>query len=251
MQGFDRVADLYERHRPGYPDAAVDIVADRLRIGPGRRVLDLAAGTGKLTREWVARGAEVVAVEPVAGMRDVLARELPDARVLDGRAEDLPLDDASVDAVTVAQAFHWFDGDRALAEMQRVLAPGGRLAVVFNRRDTSTPVQAAIDELLAAHRGDTPSWASHDWPRSLDTTDRFDALTSADYPFAQELDADGLVGRVASVSFVAQLDDPTRARVLDAVQDVFARLARPDADGTARVALEYVCEVRVLARASG
>ena len=247
-EGFGRVAAEYERSRPGYPPAALALVATRTGIGPGRRVLDVAAGTGKLTREWVERGADIVAVEPVAGMREVLERHLPAVTSFDGTAEDLPLPDADVDVATVAQAFHWFDADAAHAELHRVLRPGGHLAVLFNRRDLSTPVQAAIDDLLAPHRGDTPSWATHDWSRLLEASPRFGDLEVASFPSVQRLDATGLAGRVASISFVAQLDDRTRARVMVAVRAIFDRSARPDRDGVDRVEVAHVCEVRLLRR---
>lgn len=247
-RGFDRVAHDYERSRPGYPDAAAALVATRAGIGPDRRVLDLAAGTGKLTRAWVDRGADVVAVEPVGGMRSVLQRELPGVTALDGTAEALPLPDGDVDVATVGHAFHWFEADRALAELQRVLRPGGHLAVLFNRRDLETPVQAAIDELLAPHRGDTPSWATHGWSDQLGASARFDDLELAAFPFVQRLDREGLAGRVTSISFVARLDDRSRDRVMEAVRAIFDRSARPDDDGVARVELAHVCEVRLLRR---
>src|SRR6478672_11776732 len=115
---FDSVAEIYERTRPGYSDEALAFVAQRL---PLKRVLDLGAGTGKLTRQLVALGADVVAVEPGDAMRAVLERVVPEAQVLAGSAEEIPLPDASVDTVTAAQAFHWFRTDEALAEMYRVL----------------------------------------------------------------------------------------------------------------------------------
>ena len=121
---FETVADAYERARPGYAPAAVEWIAERLPFG---RVLDLAAGTGKLTRQLVARGADVVAVEPGEEMRAVLARVVPGVEVLAGSAEAIPLPDESVDTVTVAQAFHWFRAEEALAEIHRVLRPGGLL----------------------------------------------------------------------------------------------------------------------------
>ena len=111
-RGFAVSAGAYERGRPEYPLAAIEYLRDRLRLAPGRTVLDLAAGTGKLTRPLLAGGAEVVAVEPVVEMRAAVPHE---ARTLDGTAEAIPLPGASADAVTVAQAFHWFDGDAALA----------------------------------------------------------------------------------------------------------------------------------------
>src|SRR5262245_56757726 len=118
--GFDSAATAasYERARPSYPAEAVAHLVGHGGIGPGRRVLDLAAGTGKLTRLLVPTGAEVVAVEPVPAMRDQLTAVLPGVTVHDGTAGALPLPDNSVDAVTVGQAFHWFDPPRALAEIR-------------------------------------------------------------------------------------------------------------------------------------
>ncbi len=133
--GFDHNAAAYEAARPSYPAEAVAHIVGHGRIGPGRRVLDLAAGTGKLTRLLVPAGAEVVAAEPVTAMREQLQPLLPDVEVHDGTAEALPLADRSVDAITVAQAFHWFDAPVALAELRRVLRRGGHLFLVWNVRD--------------------------------------------------------------------------------------------------------------------
>ena len=150
LAGYARSAAAYERGRPGYPPAAVDFLAARLRLGPGRTVVDLAAGTGKLTRPLLATGAQVVAVEPVAEMRAALPAG---ARAVDGTAEAMPLSAGSADAVAVAQAFHWFDGDAALAEIHRVLRPGCSLALVWNRRRMDDPLNQAIEDLLAPYRG--------------------------------------------------------------------------------------------------
>src|SRR5436190_13208524 len=124
-EAFGAAASDYERARPSYPPQAIETLKADAGIGPGRRVCDLAAGTGKLTRLLVATGADVVAVEPVPGMREQLSEVLPEIEVLDGTAEAIPLDDGSLDVVTVAQAFHWFNFDEALAEIRRVLRPGG------------------------------------------------------------------------------------------------------------------------------
>ena len=136
-QGFGQGAEAYESARPSYPPDAVGEIARVCALGPGRRVLDLAAGTGKLTRLLVPAGAEVVAVEPVAAMREVLGSVLPGVEALDGTAESIPLPDASVDAVTVAQAFHWFDAPVARAEIARVLGGGGARVLVWDTRDRS------------------------------------------------------------------------------------------------------------------
>ncbi len=138
---FARVAEAYECARPGYaPEAVAYLVA---RVGP--EVLDLGAGTGKLARQLTAAGIHVVAVEPLAELRALIPAGI---EALAGTAEAIPLPDASVDAVTAAQAFHWFDEERALGEIQRVLRPGGLLALVSNRREPP----GAFDAVLTRHR---------------------------------------------------------------------------------------------------
>lgn len=243
--GFDLAAADYERARPGYPPEAVTWLCDALRLGPGRRVVDVGAGTGKLTRELVATGASVVAVEPSAPMRAELVAAVPDAEVHAATAEGLPLPDATLDAVTAAQSFHWFDAPRALPELHRVLRPDGHLGVVFNRRDLRAPEQAALDELLAPDRGDTPSWASDAWEAMLTGSRWFAPARLHLVPHRQQLDAAGLRARVLSISFVAPLTGPRRERVLRGLDELVARFAT---DG--RVTLTYLTEVRVAKRRS-
>jgi SAM-dependent methyltransferase len=214
-RGFARSAEAYERGRPGYPPAAVDFLAARLGLAPGRTVVDLAAGTGKLTRSLLATGAEVVAVEPLAEMRAALPAGV---RALEGTAESIPLPGAAADAVTVAQAFHWFDGDAALAEIHRVLRPGGALALVWNRRRMDDPLNRAVEELLAPHRGGTPALRTNAWRAAFERTSLFGPVEEAVFPNEQSLDADGLADRVASTSFIAALDEAERSSVIAAVR---------------------------------
>jgi SAM-dependent methyltransferase len=211
LAGYARSVASYERGRPGYPPAAVDFLAARLRLCSGRTVVDLAAGTGKLTRLLLATGAEVVAVEPVAEMRTALPAG---ARAVDGTAEDMPLNTGSADAVTVAQAFHWFDGDAALAEIHRVLRPGCSLALVWNRRRMDDPFNQAIEDLLAPYRGHTSALHADDWQRTFDDSDLFGPLEGRVFPNDQSLDADGLADRIASVNFIAKLDEKERTKVV-------------------------------------
>jgi ubiquinone/menaquinone biosynthesis C-methylase UbiE len=164
--GFDNNAGAYEAARPSYPAEAVAYIVGHGGIGPGRRVLDLAAGTGKLTRLLVPTGAEVVAIEPVAGMRDQLVAQSPDVEVHDGTAEALPLADGSVDAITVAQAFHWFDAPVALAEMRRVLRPRGHLFLVWNIRDRDRDWVREFGDLLVDGPDCERPWTTPgSWPR--------------------------------------------------------------------------------------
>jgi SAM-dependent methyltransferase len=223
QRGFSRGAEAYQRGRPRYPEAAVAVLVSRLPAGAP--VLDLAAGTGMLTRSLVAAGLDVTAVEPVAEMRALL----PDGvRALDGTAEAIPLGDGSVDGVTVAQAFHWFDGDAALAEIHRVLRPDGLLGLFWNRRIEDDPVNLALDELLAPYRGETPTHAFDSWRPAFERTTLFDPLEEHEFPNEQHLDADGIEARVASSSFVAGLESEERRRVLERAR----ALAR---DGTATI----------------
>jgi SAM-dependent methyltransferase len=234
-QGFARAAGEYRRGRPGYPRAALAYLAERLGLGPGRTVVDLAAGTGALTRPLLALGCQVVAVEPVAEMR----AELPaGARVLDGTAERMPLPDATADAVTVAQAFHWFDGDAALAEIHRVLRPGAALALIWNRRVPDDPVNAAIEELVAPHRGGTPSHRG-DWRAAFERTTLFGPLEERRFPNEHIQDADGLAARVASISFISSLPAAERERVVAAARELAAE---------GPVAVRYQTEVMVSRR---
>ena len=214
--GFARAAAAYARGRPEFPAEAVDRLVALL---PGRAVVDLAAGTGKLTRALVARGCKVVAVEPVAEMRAAIA---PPARAVEGVAEAIPLPAASADAVTVAQAFHWFDGPRALAEIHRVLRPGGVLALIWNRRDTGSALQARLSALVAPYRGDVPAHASGQWRAAFDATRLFGPLREERFRNDQVVDADGLEDRIASISFVATLDEERRSALLGEVRALAA-----------------------------
>jgi ubiquinone/menaquinone biosynthesis C-methylase UbiE len=235
--GFARSAAAYDRARPEYPPEAIEWLAARLGVRPGRAVLDLAAGTGKLTRPLAATGAEVVAIEPVAEMR---ARIGPaSVRVLDGAAEAIPLDDGSLDAVTVGQAFHWFVGPVALAEIHRVLRPGGALALVWNSRPLDDPLHAAIEALVAPHRRDAPTHRTGAWRAAFDATPLFGALEERTFVHRVRHDADALVDRVRSTSVVGALDSGPQAELLAAVRALAA-------DGP--VWLPYVCEVFVCDR---
>jgi SAM-dependent methyltransferase len=229
--GFARAPELYERARPGYPPVAVAWLARRLGLGPGRRVLDLAAGTGKLSRPLAATGADVVAVEPLAGMR---ARIGAGIEALEGTAEAIPLPDAAVDAVTVAQAFHWFDGPAALAEIHRVLRPRGALALIWNRRPLEDPLQAAIERIIAPHRGTVPAHRGGTWREAFAGTTLFGPLEEHTFANEQPADAEALAGRVGSISFIAALPGDRRAAVLAEV-----RALAGDPPGV----LRYVCEV--------
>lgn len=215
-RGFETGAPAYERARPGYPAEAVRYLFDRLGVTSRSVVVDVGAGTGKFTRYLLEEAAAVIAVEPVAGMRDALRRGTG-VEALDGRAESIPLGDASADAVVVAQAFHWFDGDVALAEIHRVLRADGGLGLVWNVRDDTVAWSAALTAILDRYAGDTPRYRDGRWRAAFDRTDLFGPLEQRSFAYAPELRRADLLDRVRSISFVAAAEPTLRDRILDAV----------------------------------
>jgi len=220
LHGFGNAAESYERARPDYPADGVAWLAEQLGLGPGITVVDLAAGTGKLTRMLVPTGATVIAVEPVEAMRARLELAAPSARALAGYAERIPLGDASADAVTVAQAFHWFASSEALDEIARVLRPGGGLGLIWNMRDESDELQRSISELVEPLRGDEQTHVGDGWRAVLEAHSRFGRIEEAAFRHEQVLDADGVAERVRSISFVAVLPDDRREEVLTRARDL-------------------------------
>jgi SAM-dependent methyltransferase len=239
--GFDRAASAYERGRAGYPAPAIEAILAHTDAAPGRTLLELGAGTGKLTRELVGSGARVLALEPVAGMREMLARTAPGAEPLEAVAEDVPLADGSVDAVVAAQCFHWFHPEAASAEVARVLAPGGAVAVVWNRRDESVAWMREFTRIADAHAGDAPRYRDGHWRRGFDANPSFAPLEQRAWPHCGQAGRDVVLARAASMSFVAALDEEPRERLLAE----FAQLldTHPDTRGRDDVALPYVTEL--------
>lgn len=207
---FETVAEQYERARPEYADEAVDWLVTRLGLQHGSRVLDLGAGTGKLTRQLLRRGLEVVAVEPGDEMRGVLQRVVPGAEALAGTAEAIPLPDASVDAVTAAQAFHWFEREPALAEIARVLRSGGGFSFLWNAWDPQDPLLGAIEKLLRAHR---PPLAHEDSIVDAWTTGVFGPLQEHVARQERAVTADQLVEWAGSTSGVINAPRQEQERI--------------------------------------
>jgi SAM-dependent methyltransferase len=247
--GTARSAAAYERGRPGYPPAAVAALVDRLGLAPGVAVVDLAAGGGKLTRQLLASGATVVALGPAAAMRAQLTLALPGVPVLAGTAEAVPLAAASLDAVAVGQAFHWFDGPRAVAELHRVLRPGGRVGLLWNVRDEALPWVAAITAIIDRHAGDAPRYRHGRWRAAFAAAAGFTPLRRRRFRHVHLLDRAALLDRVASISFVAALPDADRARVLAEVEQVVA--GEPTLAGTGPVGLPYRTDLYWCARRPG
>jgi SAM-dependent methyltransferase len=231
-RGFGLAADAYERGRPDYPAAAIDFLAERLELRPVRVVLDLAAGTGKLTRLLVPTGADVIAVEPIEEMR----AKIDGARALDGTAEAIPLPDASVDAVTVAQAFHWFRAEEAVREIRRVLRPGGGLALIWNARDERDAVQAALSGIFDEFEGDTPRRKQREWRTLLPDSGLYERCERALFEHDQPVDEQGLIERVVSTSFIAAAPQAVRDEVEARVRAIARAAEQP-------IRLSYMTEL--------
>jgi SAM-dependent methyltransferase len=225
--GFARAADDYERGRPGYPPEAIGHLAGELGLWDGTTVLDLAAGTGKLTRMLQATGATVIAVEPVAAMRRVLAETVPGVEVRDGTAESIPAADGALDAVTVAQAFHWFDAARALAEIHRTLRPGGGLGLVWNTFDASVDWVAALQALVHVYHRGEPQYGRSGWREELAASGLFEPLTEHVSSHVHELSPADLLARIGSTSYIATLPDSDRELLFAEVSALVAEQPRP------------------------
>ncbi|MEI7715952.1 MAG: class I SAM-dependent methyltransferase [Mycobacterium sp.] len=223
---FGSAAGAYERGRPSYPPEAIDWLLPR----DARQVLDLGAGTGKLTARLVQRGLDVVAVDPIPDMLEVLRAALPDTRALLGTAEDIPLPDNSVDTVLVAQAWHWVDPERAIPEVARVLRPGGRLGLVWNTRDERLGWVRELGEIIGSD-GDR---------------DRFDVTlpTSFTEPerhqveWTSYLTPQALIDLVSSRSYCITSPTEVRSQTLDRVRELLA--THPALANSSGLAMPYV-----------
>jgi len=232
---FGPAAALYERGRPPYPPAALDW----LLPPTARRVLDLGAGTGKLTRQLVARGLDVAAVEPSDGMRAELTRVLPGTPALAGSAEQIPLPDGSVDAVLSAQAWHWVDPARAVPEVARVLAPRGTLGLVWNERDERVSWVAELGRTIGEERGrdDEAGENTSDHPQ---VGPPFSPLERHDVAWIHRLSVTGLLDMVASRSYVILLPPDERQALLGRVRRLVA--TDPAVAGRTEITLPYVTQ---------
>jgi ubiquinone/menaquinone biosynthesis C-methylase UbiE len=214
-RGFTAAAEAYDRARPDYPRSAVTWLVRELRIGASTTVVDLGAGTGKLTRPITETGAKVIAVEPVAEMRTRLSETTHGVEILDGRAEAIPLPDCSADVVTVGQSFHWFRTDDALVEMHRLLRPGGRLGLIWNVRHIEQPLQASLDAIVSPHERHTPA---HQWQAALASTPLFTGLKKRKFRWEADWDAERFVTFASSLSELAALPGRQREAALAEVR---------------------------------
>jgi SAM-dependent methyltransferase len=223
---FGAAAEAYERGRPEYPTEAVDWL---LPAG-ATHVLDLAAGTGKLTRQLVARGLDVLAVDPSEGMLEQLRAAVPGVPTFPGTAESIPLEDGSVDAVLVAQAWHWVDPPRAAPEVARVLRAGGRLGLIWNQRDERIGWVAELGKLAAGG-------VRHDINHPV-VPAPFGQLETFETEWTYELDVQGVTDLVASRSYAIVMPDDEREALLQSVRELAER--ELERTGAERLTMPYV-----------
>ncbi|KAB0564763.1 SAM-dependent methyltransferase [Pseudomonas palleroniana] len=248
QQGFSTQAATYAQGRPDYPRQLIGWLGEALGVEPQSTVIDLGAGTGKFTRLLSTLTPALIAVEPIAAMAAQLARSLPDVRLVEGTAESIPLGDATADAVVCAQAFHWFATQAALAQIHRVLKPGGRLGLVWNVRDESVDWVAAITAIITPYEGDTPRFHTGRW-REAFAGKYFSAPEVTCFPYQhvgspQEV----IMDRFLSVSFIAALPDAEKAKVRAQLQALID--THPALQGRDSVAFPYQTQAYVCHRLS-
>lgn len=239
-------AEHYNAYRPSYPREAVAYIRKAAKLTGRSTVVDLAAGSGLMTRLLSPVG-RLIAVEPLPEMRCVLASEVPEAEVLTGTAEQMPLESGIADAVVTAQAFHWFANAHAVAEIARVLTPDGALALVWNKRDNRDAWMARLRDTVDPLRGNSPHHEDMRWCEVFAASDAPLALQEHEtFSWQEQITLERLKGRVLSISFIAMLDPAGQSAVFRRLEQLAG-----STDGAAPVLLQYQTEVFVARRRIG
>jgi len=236
--GYAMAAAHYEKGRPHYPAEVDRWLCDELALRKGKTALDLGSGTGKFLPHLRRTNATIIAIEPVAAMLVRLLDGYPGIEAKQGSAEDIPLADASVDAVVCAQSFHWFATAEALCEIRRVLKVGGVLGLVWNLRDESVEWVAALRRIFDAYQGDAPRFHTQKW-RKVFPAAGFSSLSETRFLHGHTGPPEHVVtDRVLSTSFIAALPAAERLRVAAQVGQLIA--STPDLAGKSEVTMPYV-----------
>lgn len=212
--GFERSASAYDRGRPEYPAEAAERLLDLAKVGSASRVLELGSGTGKFTEHLIRRTPHLVTSDPSPAMRRTFQEHFPQVSCLAARAEELPLASASVDAVICAQAFHWFANAEAMQEIHRVLASSGCLGLIWNVRDEEVGWIRSLTEIIDVHSGDAPRYRTGEWQTPLQAHPGFDPLQRESLRHVVSCDRATVIDRVASISFIAALEEKRHQQVL-------------------------------------
>jgi SAM-dependent methyltransferase len=245
---FGDVAEVYERGRPRYEPHVIEVIGE---AAGGPRILDVGAGTGRMSAPLLAAGYDVVAVEPLDAMRAILAGHIGSERAFAARAEALPLEDASVDGVVCSDAWHWFDGARAADELARVVRPGGGVVVCVSQGDEDDGRPEWAQELGRIWRELTDAVGHHPYvhgsrrPDGLEGHPSFEELSVRHVPFAHHTDREGIVAHFASMSFVSSLPEERRRETLAEIDGILAR------HGVDRVDVPYRAELWITRRRRG
>lgn len=216
-KGFERSPAAYERGRPDYPADIATRLLDLLDVTPASRVLELGSGTGKFTRLARQRTRRLLATDPSPAMRKHLRTSAPELNVLGTAAEHIALTDASIDAVICAQAFHWFEGERALKEVHRVLRRGGHFGLIWNVRDENADWIGELTHIMDPYSGEAPRYRTSAWKAVFENSTQFSALRHEAYRHVVRCDRATILDRVGSISFIANLPDREHTSVLTQV----------------------------------
>jgi ubiquinone/menaquinone biosynthesis C-methylase UbiE len=243
---FGSVAEDYEATRPGWPREAFAIAFEQFELPDRPDIVDVAAGTGKLTRTLAELAGTLVAVEPDAALRAVLQRELPAVTVLEGTAESLPLEPASADAACAGQAFHWFDVDRALDEFARVLRPRGVAIAAWNTPPEENTWYDAVVEFLELANPDHLPASNIDWPVTLAAHPRFGGLVEIAARHEQPTTRAAFQRLLGTHSIINVLPPERRSELIEEAMAVADAQEAFDADGSC--AIPWSCELFVLRR---
>lgn len=235
--GYTSGTSAYLRGRPSYPEPVKSWLRDTLLLGQGKSVLDVGAGTGKFIPQLLSTHAHVHALEPVDAMRAEIETGFPQVNTLAGSADNIPLPDASLDAIICAQAFHWFATPSTLAEILRVLKPGGKLGLIWNVRDETTDWVARLTDIMTPYEEDVPRYHTGQW-RQIFPAPGFSALSETQFPHVHTgAPEDVIIARVLSVSFIASLPKNERANITQKIRALIANT--PELAGKKTVSFPY------------
>lgn len=218
--GFAKNTDRYESGRPTYPEESINFIYSLINAGPHKRILDLGAGTGKFTKHLIETDAQLVAVEPVADMRKKFTEKVPNIQILEGSAESIPLPSKTIDAVIVAQAFHWFDGQAALEEIHRVLNERGFLILIWNKMDENYLWIRKLSEIISEMHTSEPTYKSGAWQQAFKESKLFSPLSHRNFLNLQEANKQIILDRVGSISYISKLQKSEYLKVMKAAESL-------------------------------
>lgn len=239
--GFDRASDAYESGRPDYPVEAIDFLVKQFDIKPSSQMVDLAAGTGKFTKYLFPFNNHVIAIEPVERMRQKFSSLYPAMQVLNGSAEYIPVVTESIDVVTVAQGFHWFNGEKALSEIRRVLKPKGKLGLIWNVRDESVSWVRELSQIIDPYEGSTPRYTSMIWKEAFDDTPYFSPLRHSVFTYTHISTIETILDRVNSISFISALPEQDKKYVATQVKKLIEN--HPSTRNLAQIPFPYLTHI--------